>query len=299
MSSSPPLLATKLFIPSRRPNLVPRPHLIDRLIQGLHAGYRLTLVCAPAGFGKTTLVTEWLRGVEHPVAWLSLTGEEDGIERFLRYLLAAWERVQPDILEQPLGILLGSRMPDIKAVLPAFINAANQMTGQPVFVLDDYHLIEDPAIHEAVGFILDHLPPQLHFILASRSEPPLPLARYRARGQLLEIRAGDLHFTREESTDFLEQSMELDLSLDEIASLHMETEGWAAGLQLAALAIRRRPGGAESTPLASGRQRFIADYLGEEVLAQLPADMQDFLLKTSLLDSLCGPLCDAITGEKR
>ena len=291
------LLESKLHIPTPSHRLVSRPRLQNALEENL-VRHRLVLVSAPAGYGKTTLLADWARATSLPVAWLSITGEEVDVERFLRYLLAAWETVQPDILEQPLGILLGSRMPDIKAVLPAFINAANQLTGQLVFILDDYHLIEDPAIHEAVSFILDHLPAQLHFILASRSEPPLPLARYRARGQLLEIRAGDLHFTREESTDFLEQSMELDLSLDEIASLHMETEGWAAGLQLAALAIRRRPGGAESTPLASGRQRFIADYLGEEVLAQLPDDMQDFLLKTSLLDSLYGPLCDAITGEK-
>ena len=292
------LLESKLHIPTPAHRLVSRPRLRNALEDNL-VRHRLALVTAPAGYGKTTLLADWARASSLPVAWLSITGEEDGIERFLRYLLAAWERVQPDILEQPLGILLGSRMPDIKAVLPAFINAANQMTGQLVFVLDDYHLIEDPAIHEAVGFILDHLPPQLHFILASRSEPPLPLARYRARGQLLEIRAGDLHFTREESTEFLNRSMELDLSPDQVASLQAKTEGWIAGLQLAALAIQRRPGGAEGVPLVSGRQRFIADYLGEEVLAQLPADMQDFLLKTSLLDSLCGPLCDAITGEKR
>ena len=291
------LLESKLHIPTPSHRLVSRPRLQNALEENL-VRHRLVLVSAPAGYGKTTLLADWARATSLPVAWLSITGEEVDVERFLRYLLAAWETVQPDILEQPLGILLGSRMPDIKAVLPAFINAANQLTGQLVFILDDYHLIEDPAIHEAVSFILDHLPAQLHFILASRSEPPLPLARYRARGQLLEIRAGDLHFTREESTEFLNRSMELDLSPDQVASLQAKTEGWIAGLQLAALAIQRRPGGAEGVPLVSGRQRFIADYLGEEVLAQLPADMQDFLLKTSLLDSLCGPLCDAILGDR-
>ena len=291
------LLESKLQVPVQAGKIVPRSRLWTTLDDKI-TRYRLVLVSAPAGYGKTTLLAGWARASSLPVAWLTITGEEDGVERFLRYLLAAWETMQPEIIETPLGILLGSQMPDVKAVLAAFLNAANQAPGRLVFVIDDYHLIEDPAIHEAFGFLLDHLPPQLHFILTSRSDPPLPLARYRARRQLLEIRAGDLRFTPQETLDFLERSMGLELTSDEIASLHAGTEGWIAGLQLAALALRRGHAGAEDMALVSGRQRFIADYLNEDVLEHLPSGMQDFLLKTSLLDRLCGPLCDSVTGEQ-
>ena len=291
------VLESKLQIPIQPQKIVPRTNLRTALDQEL-THYKLILISAPAGYGKTTLLAEWARASSLPVAWLSITGEEDDVERFLRYLLAAWEMLQPDIVNTPVGILLGSQMPDIKAVLSAFINAANQAPDHIVFVLDDYHLIEDTSIHDAVTFLLDHMPAKLHFILASRSDPPLPLARYRARRQLLEMRAGDLHFTPEETEDFLKRSMGLDLSPGEVASLHAETEGWVAGLQLAALARQRRHNGAEARPAVSGRQRFIADYLSEDVLNQLPAGMQDFLLKTSLLNRFCGSLCDALTGEK-
>ncbi len=197
-----------------------------------------------------------------------------------------------------LGILLGSQTPDIKAVLSAFLNTANGVPDHTVFVLDDYHLIDDTGIHDAVAYLLDHLPQTLHFLIASRSVPPLPLARYRARGQLMEIRSADLHFTRDETADFLNRSMELNLSSNKIDSLHADTEGWIAGLQLAALAIRRRLGGAEGLRLITGKQRFIADYLAEDVLSQLQTDVRFFLLRTSLLDRLCGILCDFVTGQK-
>jgi LuxR family transcriptional regulator, maltose regulon positive regulatory protein len=290
------VLESKLHIPVQPQRGIHRPHLRTALEHQV-IRYKLTLLSAPAGYGKTTLLAEWARASKFPVVWLSITQEEDNVERFLRYLLAAWERVQPGIVETPLGILLGSQLPDIKAVLGAFINLASEVPEQLAVVLDDYHLIEDPAIHEALIFLLDHLPANLHFILASRSEPQLPLARYRARGQLVEIRADDLLFTRDEASDFLNRSMELELSSDEVSSLHTATEGWIAGLQLAALAIRRRPGRAAEAPFVSGRQRFIADYLTEDVLNQLPTDRRDFLLRTSLLEGLCGPLCNAVTGQ--
>jgi LuxR family transcriptional regulator, maltose regulon positive regulatory protein len=206
--------------------------------------------------------------------------------------------LQPDINESHLGILLGSQLPEIKAVLSAFINAANELLAHTVFVLDDYHLIEDKDTHDAMGFIIDHLPRTLHFILASRREPPLPLARYRARHQLMEIGPRELHFTHNETKEFLNWSMGLELSPEEVASLHDGTEGWAAGLQLAALSIRRNLG-EERKVSVSGRQRFIADYLAMDVLDKLRTEMKDFLLQTSILDHLSGPLCDTVTGQKK
>lgn len=290
------LLESKLQIPVQPQRIVSRPRLRTTLEHQI-ARHKLTLVSAPAGYGKTTLLADWARLSSLPVAWLSITGEEEDEESFLRYLVAAWETVQPEIIDTPLGILLGSQTPDIKDALIAFIHAGEQAPNHVAFVLDDYHSIEDDAIHDALNFLLDHLPHKLHFILASRSDPPLRLARYRARGQLLEIRADDLHFTREETADFLNRSMELGLLPHEISSLHAETEGWAAGLQLAALTLRRRHR-PQRLPAVSGRQRFIADYLREDVLDHLPSDVQDFLLKTSILDSLCGSLCDAVTGKQ-
>jgi LuxR family transcriptional regulator, maltose regulon positive regulatory protein len=291
------ILESKLHIPVQSQGITPRPHLLTSLEHRVHH-HKLAFISAPAGYGKTTLLAEWARASSLPVAWLSITGEENDVESLLRYLMAAWGRIYPDIAETTLGILLGAQTPDIKTALRAFLDAANELTEHLVFMLDDYHLIEDSGIHEAVGFLLDHLPAHLHFILASRSEPPLPLARYRARGLLMEIGAGDLRFTLNEAVDFLSQSMGLDLSPDEIESLHAKTEGWIAGLKLAALTLGKRQGLAEGGSIVSGRGRFIADFLGEEILDQLPKDVQDFLLRTSPLDRLCGSLCDAITGQQ-
>lgn len=290
------VLESKLHIPVQPQRIVPRPHL-QTVLEHQVLRCKLTLVSAPAGYGKTTLLAEWARATSLSVAWLSITGEENDTESFLRYLLAAWESIQPEILEKPLGILLESHGPDIKAVLSAFLNEANQISDHTVFVVDDYQLIKEAGVHDAVTYLLDHLPGTLHFLIASRSVPPLPLARYRARDQLMEIKADKLHFTRDETAAFLNLSMELDLAPEEIASLHADTEGWIAGLQLAALAIRRRPGGTEILRHITGKQRFIADYLAEDVLGQLRSDVRDFLLKTSLLSRLCGPLCDSVTGQ--
>ncbi|MEJ2600088.1 MAG: LuxR C-terminal-related transcriptional regulator [Anaerolineales bacterium] len=271
---------------------------IDRLINALEGGllhYKLLLVSAPAGYGKTTLLSQWAHASRFPVAWLSIGEDDNDLDRFLRYLLAAWEQVQPGVSESPLGLLLGAMSPDRQAVLPAFINLANDAPGPLGFVLDDYHLIEDQSIHQALTFLLDHLPENLHFVLAGRGEPPLPLSRYRARDEMLEFHAGDLRFLPEETQDFLSERMALDLDPEEIEPLQARLEGWVAGLQLAALTLRRRPPGTEQ-PFVSGRQRFIADYLGEDVLAHLPDDLQRFLLQTSLLDRLCASLSEAVTG---
>ena len=311
------LLATKMRIPPRPRRAMARAHLTNTLEQEVPR-HPLTVVAAPAGYGKTTVLAEWARSSRLAIAWLSLDVEDNDLERFLRYLLAAWQEVQPDVEESPLGFLLGSMSPDGEAVLSAFINAGNEAPDHVVFVLDDYHLIEEPPIHEALAFLLDHLPPVLHFALAGRAEPPLPLARYRARQQLFELRAGDLRFSQAETGDFLNRLLGLTLSPDDVTRLYRQTEGWIAGLQLAALT--RRPGqdldepatsrrfppsqaqgqavseAKEGRPSLSGRHRFIADYLTQDVLDQLATDRRDFLLKTCLLERLCGPLCEAVTG---
>ncbi len=291
------VLESKLNIPPRPQGMVPRPRLRNAIEQEITHS-KLTLISAPAGSGKTTLLADWARASSLPVAWLSITGEEVDVEHFLRYLLAAWEKAQPGVAESPLGVLLETQRPDIKAVLAAFINAANQAAAPMVFVLDDYHLIEEDSIHEAMIFLLDHSPANLHFVIASRNDPQLRLARHRARGQLLEIRAGDLSFTREETAEFINRSIGVALQPDEVEALHAGTEGWAAGLQLAMLALRQRQSGPGDMPVVHGRQRFIADYLREDIFDQLPVEMQSFLLKTSLLERLCGDLCDTVTGGK-
>lgn len=292
------LLTTKLHIPECPPGVVQRP----RLSQGLERGvlnHRLTLVSAPAGYGKTTLLADWARTTELPVGWLSLSRDEDEPERFLRYLFSAWLQVQPDLVDSRLGILLGSLSPDRQSALEAFLNSADQLASNQVLLLDDYHVIQDPAVHDAMAFLLDHLPPRLHFVLGARADPPLPLARYRARGQVLGIRVDDLRLNIQEASDFLSRLMGVELSDPEIQSLNDRVEGWAAGLQLAALSLRQggaSPGGESSI---SGRQSFIADYLKQDVFEQLPRDVQAFLLRTSVLDRLSGPLCDAVTGGER
>jgi LuxR family maltose regulon positive regulatory protein len=288
------LLSTKLRIPPQPHRVVRRPRLVDALERDI-LQYKLLLVSAPAGYGKTTLLSQWAHTSRFPVAWLSINAEDNDPDRFLRYLLAAWQQVQPTVSESSLGLLLGAMSPDREAVLSAFINAADDAPDPLVFILDDYQWIEDASIQQAMAFLLDHLPANLHFVLAGRGAPPLPLARYRARAEMLEFRAGELRFLPEETQDFLSIRMGLDLGPKELASLQDRMEGWVAGLQLAALTIRRSVPETEE-PLISGRQRFIADYLSEDVLAHLPDDMHRFLLQTSIVDRLCASLSEAITG---
>jgi LuxR family maltose regulon positive regulatory protein len=287
------LLATKMRIPPQPHYLVPRARLVDALEEALPR-YKLILLSAPAGYGKTTLLAEWAHASRRSIAWLSVSEADNDLASFLRSLLAAWKEIQPGIRETPLDLLLSGMAPEPQAVLSAFINVANGVANHTTFVLDDYHLIEEPSIHRAVTFLLDHLPPSLHFVLAGRTAPRLPLARYRARQELLELRAEDLHFLVEETEAFLNRLMGLELTPGEIVALHAQLEGWVAGLQLVSLTLRRhREAGA--TLVVSGRHRFIADYLSDDVLAHLPEALQRFLLQTSILDRLCGPLCDAVT----
>lgn len=287
------LLATKLRIPPLLHHVVQRTRLVDALEQGIPR-YKLVLTSAPAGYGKTTLLADWAHASASRIVWLSIGEDDNDLERFFRYLMAGWERAQPGIKETPLGLLLGAVMSERDAILAAFVNAAVETPDQLVFVLDDYHLIEDSAIHQALTFLLDHLPPNAHFIVTSRTEPPLPLARYRARQELLELRTDDLQFSLDETTDFLNHIMRLDYTQHEIAALQTQVEGWVAGLYLVALSRQHRRATTDALAI-SGRQRFIADYLSENVLAQLPAGTQRFLLQTSILDRFCGSLCDEVT----
>lgn len=256
---------------------------------------KLVLLSTPAGYGKTTLLGQWAHTTRARVAWLSLGEEDNDPERFFRSLLAAWNEAQPGVMGGPLGTLLGAIGPDREAVLTTFLNVAAAIPDRAVFVLDDVHLITEPANHEALTFLLDHLPPTLHFVLAGRSDPPLPLARYRARQELLELRGEDLRFLVDESAEFLRRRTELQLSDEDLRALHAQVEGWIAGLQLASLTLPRQREAADA-PAVSGRHRFIADFLSEDVLAYLPEEVVRFLLQTSILDRLCGSLCDAVTA---
>jgi len=284
---------SKIQVPIRLPQVIARQRLHTALQRAI-PHHKLILVSAPAGYGKTTLLSEWANSTDLPVAWLSVTGEEAGVERFLRYLVGAWQIAQPEIIDTPLGLLVGSYAPEISSILTTFIDTTDLVLRDLVFVFDDYHLVEEPAIQDAVAFLLEHLPPKVHFVISSRSKPSLPLARYRTRRQLFELEVEDLQFTRKETVDLLNQLASMNLTLEEISSLHNQTEGWIAGLHLAALHLRRGQHLLQNVQLVSGRHRFISDYLAQEVLNQLPVEMQDFLLKTSILNDLGAPLCEAV-----
>lgn len=290
---STPLLATKLYLPPLRPNVVLRPRLVERLHAGLHR--KLTLISAPAGFGKTTLVSEWVTGCARPTAWLSLDAGDADPTRFLLYIVAALQTVAPMIGEGILRVLQSSQPPPIDAILTALLNDITTLPDPFILVLDDYHAIDAQPIDQALTFLVEHLPPQLHLVIATREDPPLPLARFRARGQLTELRATDLRFTAAEAAAFLNHMMGLRLSTDEIAALEARTEGWIAGLQLAALSMHGRADTASFIQAFTGSHRFVLDYLVEEVLERQPERVRSFLLHTALLDRLSGPLCDAVT----
>ena len=226
---------------------------------------------------------------------MSLDADDNDPTRFWSYVIAALETLYPTTAPSPWRCSR-SPQPPIEALLTSLINAITPMTMDVALILDDYHLISTPAIHAALAFLLDHLPPQLHLIMLTRADPPLPLTRLRARGELTELRAADLRFTAEEAAAFLTVMMGLSLTADEVAALEARTEGWVAGLQLAALAMRDRTDHAGFIAAFSGSNRFVVDYLVEEVLSRLPAHLQTFVLQTSILDRLCGPLCDALLG---
>jgi LuxR family maltose regulon positive regulatory protein len=288
-----PLLRTKLYVPPVRPELVPRPRLIEQLNPGLQR--KLTLISAPAGFGKTTLVTEWLASAQRPFTWLSLDENDNEPARFLTYLVVALQRIGPTIGQAAQAMLQAPQRPPPESLLTTLINDI-ATTSQPfVLVLDDYHLIHTLPVHLQLTFLLEHQPTQMHLVIVTREDPPLPLSRWRAGGQMVEIRQADLKFTEEETADFLRRVMGLQLSPADVAALHRRTEGWIAGLQLAALSMRGHDDVREFVESFTGSHRYILDYLIEEVFQRQPADVQDFLLKTSILDRFTAPLCDAVT----
>jgi LuxR family maltose regulon positive regulatory protein len=291
------LLSTKLNIPPMRPGLVPRPRLMDRLYAGLHR--KLTLVSASAGFGKTTLLGEWAGGCDCPVSWLSLDeGDNDPI-RFTHYLIAALQQFDKEIGLAVSSFLRTPQLPPPDSLITALINDIAGTAGPFFLVLDDYHVIQAGWIHEAVEFLLEHMPPQMHLLLATRHDPPLSLPRLRVRDQLIELREDDLRFTADEATAFLNQALGLSLDAQIVDTLETRTEGWIAGLQLAALSMESRPEESMGDFVAAfgGSHRHVIDYLADEVLAQQPEEIRSFLRQTSFLDRLTAPLCDALMGR--
>ena len=291
------LLATKLHVPGLRPGFVPRPRLADRLDEGLGRG--LVLVCAPAGSGKTALLADWARRGRRPVAWLSLDAGDNDPARFWRHAVAALDGLCPGIGER-IGPLLGPPPPpSFEPLVTALINdlTARPEAGEVLLVLDDYHLVGSQPVHASVGFLLEHLPPGLHPVLASRADPPLALARLRARGQLAELRAAELRFTADEAAAMLREVAGADLPDAAVAALAARAEGWAAGLQLAGLSLRGQEDVAGFVAAFTGSHRYVLDYLAEEVLERQSEQVRAFLLETSVLERLSGALCDAVTGR--
>jgi LuxR family maltose regulon positive regulatory protein len=328
---STPILATKLYLPPPRRKIVPRPRLIERLNEGLHG--KLTLISAPAGFGKTTLVSEWVSNfrfqildfglnppaeqslqnpkskIQNRVAWLSLDEGDSDLSRFLAYLVAALQTIEAQLGAGVMAAIQSPQPPPTEALLTALLNEIATVPDRFVLVLDDYHVIDGAspggcpqgaplgAVDQALAFLLDHLPPQMHLVITTREDPQFPLARLRARGQMTEVRAADLRFTATEAARFLNEVMALNLTAADVSALETRTEGWIAGLQLAALSMRGREDVAQFVKAFAGDNRYIMDYLVEEVLQRQPERVRSFLLQTSILDWLSGPLCDAVTGQ--
>ena len=296
-----PLLETKFYVPRSRRGLVPRLRLSQRMDRAVAS--KLTLVSAPAGFGKTTMLAEWLvtgppaPTSERSAAWLSLDQGDNAPASFWAYVIAALRRVEPEVGATALTLLQSPGPPPIQTVLTTLINDLSALANDLVLVLDDFHLIDARDVQDGMAFLLEHLPPQIHVVIACRADPALPLARLRAQGELVEIRAADLRFTPDEAATYLSSVMGLALTAGDVAALEGRTEGWIAALQLAALSMQGRDDMAGFIAGFAGDDRYIVDYLAEEVLQRQPEDVRHFLLQTSILDRLCGPLCDAVTGQ--
>ncbi|MEM7131632.1 MAG: LuxR C-terminal-related transcriptional regulator [Chloroflexota bacterium] len=325
-----PILTTKLYIPSPRPSVVLRSRLTERLNASYHR--KLTLISAPAGFGKTTLLSAWAVVCNQPVAWLSLDEEHNDPTRFLVYFVAALRTLDlnvypkssvvvpprpteglklqplfehapnyvegaPQLGESVLGALHLPQPPPLTALLTTLLNELTTVSQNFILVLDDYHCVESQVVNQALIFILEHMPPLMHLVIATREVPPLPLARFRARDQVTELRAQDLRFTQVEATEFLNQVMDLNLSIADIAALESRTEGWITGLQLAAISLQGHQDATDFIQSFSGSHTFVLDYLVEEVLQQQPEPIRKFLLCTSILERLCGSLCDAVLPQ--
>ncbi len=286
------LLATKLYIPPLRSAFVQRPRLVHKLNAGLKG--KLTLISAPAGFGKTTLLSACAQKCDKPIAWLSLDQGDNDPKRFLNYLIAAIQQVNPEIGRGIQVSLQSTQNLEIEFYLTSLINEISEQGDPFAVVLDDYHLITEPKIQDRLIYFVENLPISMHLIISSRSDPPWPLARFRVRGELTEIRSQDMRFTEEEAAEFLNNAMGLTLSPADIAVLESRTEGWIAGLQMAAISMSGRDDISGFIQSFTGSHRFVIDYLMEEVLEQQTPDIQEFLLKTSVLERLNSELCNVI-----
>lgn len=289
------ILATKLYRPLSRPAAVLRHDLIVRLNQGLFR--KLTLVAAPAGYGKTTLVSMWVATSDRPTVWLSLDDEDNDLIRFLTYLVAAFQTIRADLGSGALAALQSPQPPPVETILTALLNDIASVPSPLILVLDDYHVIDSEPVDRALTFLLAHSPPQLHLVIATREDPALPLAQLRVRDQMTELRLADLRFGLAEAATFFTEAMNLHLAESDIAALVARTEGWVAGMQLAALSLHGRHDTADFIRSFAGSHRFVIDYLMEEVLNRQPAAMERFLLQTAILDRMCGPLCDAVVRD--
>lgn len=292
-----PILSTKLHIPRAQANGVSRPRLTERLLVCMkHAG-NFALLSGPAGFGKTTLLSEFVAELQQPIAWVSLDESDNDPIRFWTYLLTACQSIQPEIGEAALGLLQSPQQLPDETIATILINDLVKLDTDLIIVVDDYHIIQNSTIHSALAFLLDHLPNNLHLVFSTRVDPPWPLARLRARNQLVEIRAADLRFTVEETAVFLNQVMGLRLSAEDVAALEARTEGWIASLQLAAISMKGRSDVTGFIKAFTGSHVYVAEYLIEEVLERQPQDVKTFLLQTSILERLSATLCDAVSGR--
>lgn len=291
---STPILTTKLFAPPAPQRVVLRPKLIERLNNALKRSPAFTLISAPAGFGKTTLASEWAAACERRVAWLSLDEGDNDPRRFLGYVVAALRTISPDVGGATLAMLQSPQPSTPQAILTTLLNEISTIPENFAFVLDDYHVIDAQPVDYALASLIEHLPSRMHLVITTREDPQLPLARLRSTGRLTELRITDLRFTNSEAAEFLNQVMGLSLSAEDIAALEARTEGWIAGLQLAAISMQGHPDVTSFIKSFTGSHHFVMDYLVEEVLQRQSEAVQTFLLRTSILDRLCGPLCDAV-----
>ncbi len=289
------LLTTKLYIPQLSVDLVPRPHLYERLDEGLTR--KLTLVSAPTGFGKSTLVTGWLSERDQPAAWLSLDQGDNDPVRFWTYLIAAIQTIHQEMGVEARQIVSAPQLRSTEPVAISLINDISQLAHDLIVVLDDYHVIEAGQVHAGLSYLLEHQPPNLHIVLITRVDPSISLARLRAHSQLIEIRAEDLQFSTEEAATLFNEKMGLNLKPEHIEALNTHTESWVVGLQLAALSLKGQPSYDTFIEEFTGGHQFILDYLTEEVLVTLPDAQREFLLRTSILERFCGKLCQAVTGD--
>ena len=291
-----PLLKTKLYIPQTRPDLVARPRLIERLNAGMDS--KLILISAPAGFGKTTLLCEWVKETGLPTGWISLDEEDNDFTRFLTYLITALQGIYSEIDETPLELLRTPQKPSTQGAFTLLLNQLEEIPFDFLLVIDDYHLIEDQTIHQAMDFLISYLPSQLHLVIISRADPPLHLARLRGQGQLLEIRMNELRFYKDECAQFIYKALDTRLPENDLVKLLARTEGWVSGLQMAAMSLRERENISNFIDSFSGSHRYVLDFLIEEVLQRQTEEVRTFLFQTSILSRLNTALCNAVTGRE-